>query len=195
MFQLLPAHFIFFLFLFFFSGLLLLRSAELITSSAVRIANYLKWREFVIAFFVLAIGGSIPNLFIGLFSAYANIPELSFGDIVGNNVVDLTLTAALAVLLGQNLIAESRLAKMSSLLTVIVAVLPILLIFDGTLGRGDATALLLIFIFYSMWLLRKRHLYPKEFSANHEEAAKSPSVAFRPYFSFLYSRSIKNIYY
>jgi len=42
----------------------------------------LGWREFVVAFFIMALAGSLPSLFLGINSAIQGIPELSFGDIV-----------------------------------------------------------------------------------------------------------------
>lgn len=175
-----PGQVLSYILLFALSAAILMRSANMLTVSIGRMAKYLHWREFVIAFFVMAIGSSIPNLFVGISSALHNIPELSFGDIVGNNVVDLTIVAALAALFGQNLALESRMARTSSLLTAIVAVLPLFLILDGTLGRGDGIALILIFVFYSGWLLSKRKLYDKVVQNN----GAPPLQAFR---NFLWS--------
>lgn len=175
-----PGHLLSYILLFSFSAVILMRSANMLTVSIGRMAKYLHWREFVIAFFVMAIGSSIPNLFVGISSAIHHIPELSFGDIVGNNVVDLTIVAALSVFFGQNLTLQSRMAKTSSLLTAIVAVLPLFLILDGNLGRGDGIALILIFVFYSGWLLSKRKLYDEVVQNN----GAPPLQAFR---NFLWS--------
>src|SRR3989344_8584600 len=120
---------------------LLYRSAKILVESTINIAQYLKWREFVIAFFVMAIGSSFPNLFVGISSVMHNIPELSFGDVVGNSVVDLTLLVALAVFLGGTLTADSKLVQKSVKFTIFIAILPLLLIVDGVLGRGDSFVL------------------------------------------------------
>lgn len=153
--------------LFALSGFLLLWSANWLVGSVTNIARYLHWREFVIAFFVMAIVSSLPNLFVGITSAIQGIPELSFGDIVGNSVVDLTLVAALAALIGKKLEASSPLIQKSALFTLAIAILPLLLILDRELSRGDGVALLLAFIFYSVWLLSKRKEYGAVF--NHSE--------------------------
>jgi len=72
-------------------------SGELIVKSLIKIAKFLGWKEFVVSFLVMAFVGSLPNLFVGISSALHNIPQLSFGDIIGGNVVDLTLSVALAL--------------------------------------------------------------------------------------------------
>ncbi len=151
------------------SGFLLLWSANWLVGSVTHIARYLHWREFVIAFFVMAIVSSLPNLFVGITSALQGIPELSFGDIVGNSVVDLTLIVALAVLVGKKLEADSPFIQKSALFTLAIAVLPLLLILDKELSRGDGVALLLAFAFYSVWLLSKRKEYTAVF--NHPDPA------------------------
>ncbi|MCX6761049.1 MAG: hypothetical protein NTZ84_03045 [Candidatus Nealsonbacteria bacterium] len=69
---------------------------ELVVSSLMRISIFLGWREFVVAFIVVAFASSLPNLFVGISSALQGIPQLSFGDVAGNNLVALTLGVALA---------------------------------------------------------------------------------------------------
>ena len=49
----------------------------------VDIAKYLNWKEFIIAFFVMAFAASLPNLFVDINAALQHFPEIAFGDIVG----------------------------------------------------------------------------------------------------------------
>lgn len=140
------------------SGILLVRAAHWLVKGVGLMSSFLGWREFVLAFFVMAIAGSVPNLFVGIVSALNGIPELSFGDVVGNSVVNLTLVVAVAVLFGRPLSADSRLVQATSFLTISAAVLPVLLILDGTLSRGDGIVLILLFLCYSFWLFSRRRL-------------------------------------
>lgn len=172
---------IFYLIILLFSALILFRSASWLVQGISRVAQYLGWREFVIAFFVMAIGGYLPNLFVGISSATHGIPELSLGDVMGNAVVDLTLVAALAVLIGSDLLAEGKLVQTSAFLTITIAILPLLMILDGVLGRGDALALIIIFFVYSVWMYRKRKLYVQPFNGNH----KPPMRKFQLFFQGL----------
>ncbi|MCH7604523.1 sodium:calcium antiporter [Patescibacteria group bacterium] len=159
----------FHLLLLLFSAILMAWAANRLVQGITNVARYLKWLEFVIAFFVMALAASIPNLFVGISSALHGIPELSFGDVVGNSVIDLTLVAGLAVLLGANLISESKLVQTSSFFTIIIAILPLLLILDGQLGRGDGAALIFIFILYSIWLFSHRKDFVKTLDRSPEE--------------------------
>ena len=147
-------------------------SSDLIVGGLARIARFLGWREFVVAFFVMAFAASLPNLFVGISSIFHQIPILSFGEIVGGNVVDLSLAIALAVLISNNLPAESKMVQTSAIFTVIIAILPLLLILDGVLGRGDGIVLILAFVFYFLWLFSKRERFTKIYEERKNSAIK-----------------------
>jgi cation:H+ antiporter len=172
---------IFHLLLVVFSAFVLFRAANWLVQGISKIAQYLQWSEFVIAFFVMAIGGSLPNLFVGLSSVAHGIPQLSFGDVMGNSVVDLTLVVALAVLVGSDLLAEGKLVQTSAFLTISIALLPLLLILDGVLGRGDGIALIIVFLGYAFWMFTKRRFYQQTFDGNQ----KPPLKHFRSFLSGL----------
>ena len=146
-------------------GLLFLASSWLV-GALIRIARFLGWREFVVAFFVMAFAGSVPNLFVGVSSAIHKIPQLSFGDIIGGNLIDLTLAVALAVLIGKGLSSESKMVQTSSIFTIVVAIQPLILILDGTLGRIDGVILILTFFFYIFWLFSKKERFTKTYEDN-----------------------------
>ena len=147
-------------------------SGRLLVNGLARIARYLGWKEFVVAFFTVAFAGAIPNLFVGISSALHKIPQLSFGDIVGGNVIDLTIAVALAALIAKGLPAECKVVQSSSIFTVAVAVLPIVLILDGVLGRGDGIILISMFCFYVFWLFSKKERFSKVYQEDEVQIVK-----------------------
>jgi len=146
------------------SALLLFWASTFLIDALVRIARFLGWREFVVAFFIMGIAGTIPNLSIGITSAIHKIPQLSFGDVVGGNVVDLTITVALAALIAKGLPAGGKLIQSSSLFTIAIAILPILLIHDKVLGRGDGIILIGTFFLYIFWVFSKKERFSKSYN-------------------------------
>jgi cation:H+ antiporter len=159
--------------IFIISCLVLPWSGSKLVDGLMKMAKYLGWREFVVAFFIMAIAGSLPNLFIGVNSALHKIPQLSVGDIVGGNIIDLTLAVALAVLIGGiSLPAASKTVQSSAIFTALVAVLPLILILDGSLGRIDGLILFLTFIFYIFWLFSKSERFKKEYKTEKPKIAK-----------------------
>jgi len=155
-------NFLFIIFVFLGSCFLLSYLSSLAIESLARIAKYLGWREFVIAFFIMAFAVSLPNLFIDLNAAFQGHPELGFGDIVGGNLGDLTIVMALAVLFSRKgLSAESDMVQSSAIFTTLIAVLPLVLVWDGTLSRIDGLILIGAFLLYSVWLFSKKEHFKK----------------------------------
>jgi cation:H+ antiporter len=155
------------------SCLILFWSGSKLVEALMGVARYLGWREFVVAFVVMAIAGSVPNLLVGIDSALQGIPQLSLGDVIGGNVIDLTLAVALAVLIAKApILAESRAIQTSVIFTSAVAVLPLILILDGTLGRGDGLILLFAFAFYIFWLFSKEERFRKTYDSQEERPVK-----------------------
>jgi cation:H+ antiporter len=135
---------------------------ELVVDSLMKIATFLGWKEFVVAFIVIAFASSLPNLFVGLSAALHGIPQLSFGDVAGNNLVALTIGVAFAAFFAKGGIpANSRVIQSTAIFTIISAVLPLILVLDSELSRGDGLVLIGLFIFYIIWLFSKKERFSK----------------------------------
>jgi len=142
-------------------GLITLAS-KWVVGALSNIAKFLGWKEFIVAFFIMAFASSAPNLFVGILSALDGISQLSFGDVMGGNLVDLTVVLAIAVFISKTgLGAESRAVQSTAIVTVILAILPLLLISDGTLGRSDGIILIASYLAYSLWLFAKKERFSK----------------------------------
>jgi len=157
----------FFLYLIIFaiSFITLILSSSWLISALIKLAKFLGWKEFVVAFFTMALAGSLPNLSVGLSSVIHQVPQLSFAEIVGGNITNLTLTVALAAIISQRgLTLASRTVQGSAVFTLIVAVLPLLLIADGVLSRTDGLILILTFAIYVYWLFKKEDRFSKPYN-------------------------------
>ncbi len=142
-------------------GLLALAGKWLVGALS-KIAKFLGWKEFVVAFFLTAFSVSLPNFFVGIISALNKVPELSFGDVTGGNVVELTLLVSVAALISKaGLSAQSRTVQGTSIFTMLIALLPLILASDGVLERSDGILLLVAFILYVFWLFQKKDRFEK----------------------------------
>jgi len=159
------------------SAFLMTFSGSLVVESLIRLAKVLKWREYIVGFVVMSLAASTPNLFVGINAALKGIPELSFGEVIGGNVIDLTLGIALGGLISSGLTADSRMVQVSGLFTMGIALLPLLLSLDGHIGRIDAVILLLSFVVYGSWLFSKeerfRKIYGEDSFTDHKSLLKS----------------------
>lgn len=148
----------------------------------VKVSRLLGLREFVMAFLVMAFAASLPNLVVGISSGLRGFPELSFGDVSGNNLIALTLAVGIAAIFAKGGIpARSRMAKTTSWFVTIAALLPIFLILDGELSRLDGVLLILAFIFYIVWMFSKK----ERFTVNLEDNKSVSPLKFRAFFKDL----------
>lgn len=151
------------------SCFLLAFSSRWLVKTLSRIALFLKLKEFVAGFFLMAFAVSLPNLFVGITAALNKIPELSFGDVIGGNIVDLTLVIGLAALLSRNgLSAKSQTVQGSSIFTILIGVLPLLLILDRELSGTDGILLILSYVAYLVWLFSKKERFEKIYNHSPE---------------------------
>ncbi|MBL7155357.1 MAG: hypothetical protein ISS88_02550, partial [Candidatus Portnoybacteria bacterium] len=70
------------------SFFLLILSSNWLIGALTKLAKFLGWKEFVVAFFTMALAGAVPNLSVGLSSIFHRVPQLSFAEIVGGNIID-----------------------------------------------------------------------------------------------------------
>lgn len=140
----------------------------------IQIARYLGWREFIVGFFVMATATTLPNIFVDINAALRGMPQLAFGDVLGGNLIDLTLVLGLAVLFSKKPVpAESKMVQGSALFTGLIALMPLFLIFDGKVTRLDGVILLLAFCVYSWWIFSKEDRFRKVYSKNKKTISKT----------------------
>ncbi|HMO82809.1 MAG TPA: hypothetical protein PKA42_01450 [Candidatus Paceibacterota bacterium] len=160
------------------SGVLLYIAGEFIVASLLKLSRYFKVTEFIVAFFVMAFAATLPNLFVGITSALQGIPELSFGDIMGNNIIALTLAVAVGIFFApkRELPLENQTIQDTTFLTSISAILPLILISDGMISRSDGLVLLLFFFGYVYWMFSKRDRFTKLFEEERIELTRRQAL-------------------
>ncbi len=150
--------------IFIVSCFILVRSGMWVVRALIRIAQFLKLREFIVASFLMAFATSLPELFVGITSAVAGKPELPFGVIIGSNIVALTVMVALGALLGKNLHVKGKVLQKSALYAALASLLPLLLIIDGVFSRKDGMILLAALVFYFVQLIAEEGKFRKVFN-------------------------------
>ncbi len=147
--------------IFIFSCTIFYFTGSWIVGGVIKISYKLGWKEFVLAFLVMAFTASLPNFFVGITSAIRGVPELSFGDVIGGNLIALTIAAPLALMFSfrKEITAFSRTVQWSLFFTLGAAFLPSVLVFNGSLSRIDGLILIMFFVIYVFWLFRKRERF------------------------------------
>lgn len=140
------------LFIVFLAGIILLvRTSGWLVSLLTWMARYLKLSEYIVAFVLMAGATSIPELFIGINSAISGVPSLSLGNVLGANLLDVTLVIGItALILAIPLDGERIAHEAGFIFTLTIA--PLILLLDGTLSRADGAMLIFLFIAYLRYL-------------------------------------------
>jgi len=141
--------------IFVFLIILLLVSSVYTTKSISKITSYLKLEHFAAGFLIMAISTTIPELIVGFESALAGMPVLSFGDILGSNIINLTLVIGIVTLISGGAKFRRDFIRDDSKYMFFIALLPILLALDQNLSRLDGIILLAVFSTYILMMLKR----------------------------------------
>lgn len=152
-------HVLFFL----LSCFLLVKAGEFSVKALIRISQFLKWTEFFVSFILMAFATSIPEFFVGIVSAIRKAPEVSFGNIIGANVINLTLIIGISAIVANGLKLERAVARRDSLYTAFIAVLPIIALLDGIISRADGLILIIVTIFYFYQVFSQKEIFRRIF--------------------------------
>jgi len=144
-------------------------SNQRLIKSIVLISQILSIKEFVLSFLILGFLSTLPNFLTAISSVVRHLPVLSLGDVLGGNIVDLTFAVALATFFTKSGLHFNRKAINTSLIfALFCAALPLLLMADKTLSRGDGLILIFTFFVYLFWLLSKKERYQAVFLEKKE---------------------------
>ena len=127
-----------------------LRGADYLTDGAVCIAQRLKMPEMLIGLTVVALGTSMPELFVSLASALAGTTDIAVANVVGSNIFNVLLIGGLSAAIAPMTIFRSTVKRD---IPVAVAASLLLLGFGlvGEINRLTGALFLLLLIIYMVW--------------------------------------------
>ena len=157
------AEIIIYLVIFLGSCFLLVKSGTWLVQALIRISQFLRWTEFFVSFILMAFATSVPEFFVGITSAIHKVPEVSLGNIIGANVINLTLVVGIGAIMARGLDLETSVAKRDSLYTAFIAILPIIALLDGVISRADAVILIIVTLFYFYQVFSQKEIFTKVF--------------------------------
>jgi cation:H+ antiporter len=137
----------------------LIRSGVYIVRSLVEIAHFLRVSEFTLSFILMAFATTLPEFAIGINSAFSGQPLISLGNILGANILNLSLTLGLVALISGQLIISNRpkeIAASHHWFTLILGAAPLILLIDLKLSRFEGLILILLFLIYLTKLFNLR---------------------------------------
>lgn len=149
--------------IFILSLTVLMLSARFFTKSAETIGKYLGLPSFVIGVFIVGIGTSLPELISGIISVNQQSSEILSGNIIGANISNILLITGLAVVINKRNIALSSGYMYIDLHYLIGSFLFFYIIaYDGDIGVLEAVVGLIMFLVYSVYLIKGEVMEPNE---------------------------------
>ena len=153
---------------------LLVKGADWFVDGAASIAAKLGIPQLVIGLTIVAMGTSAPEAAVSLTAAFHGNADITIGNVVGSNIMNVLVILGLAAL-----ICPMKVAKLTAFVDIPVTLVMSLVLFglgvDGSISRLDAAILLVVFIGYLsyLFLMTKKGLISGE---SEEEVAKIQSV-------------------
>lgn len=133
----------------------LLISANFFTKSAEIIGSWLKLPSFVIGVFIVGIGTSLPELISGILSINNGVSEILPGNIIGSNISNILLITGLAAIINRKkivLISNYLYIDLHYLLGSFIFFY--MIAYDGKINFVEASIGVVIFIIYSVYLIK-----------------------------------------
>ena len=138
---------------------ILVKSGEVLVKVMAVLSHYFKLTEFVFAFILMTLATTLPELIVGITSAAKGASIVSLGNVIGSNLVNLSFILGLVAVLSKGLSIKSKIAKRDSWIIFFIALIPLILVTDGRLSRGEGFLLLIIFGGYVYHLLKQKDAF------------------------------------
>lgn len=141
---------------------------ELFVKSAVSLAQWARWPHAVIGVTVAAFGTSLPELLVAVRAAAEGIPQISLGDVLGSNVINVALVLGIVLAL-TGMRVKGGGTQRDWLVALAAPGIIFTVLSDGRFSRLDAAIVLGCFVVWLLAVLREARSH----------AAKQPKVAAR----------------
>lgn len=128
--------------------LVLAYSSRILIRSLTNMAYFLRISDYAVSFILMGFATSIPELFVALSSGVSGTPALSFGNIIGANILNVTLLLGIIALVAGGIGNRDQSIKTDAWIILMIAVMPLLLVWDGNLDRPDGLVLILLYFWY-----------------------------------------------
>lgn len=137
-----------------FGGLTLVAGAEALVGGASRLALSLGVSPLVVGLTVVSMATSAPELAVSVHAALTGRPDLSVGNVVGSNTLNVLFVLGLAAIITP-LRIDRQVVRQEVPIMITVSFLLVWLAGDGTLGRFEGALFLLLLLGYLLFLVRQ----------------------------------------
>ena len=142
-------------FLILISGLgLLVLGAEYFVSNTSKLGAKLKLNDMLLGITVVALGTSIPEVFVSISSIINDSPELAVGNSIGSNIANIGLIFGISCFFLSKSVLDINLRDI--FLLILSVLISGYVIFDFSISKSDSFILVCFLILFILHLLRQK---------------------------------------
>ncbi len=153
----------------FFSVLVLVKSSDLLTSSAEKIGLLLKIPAFIIGVTIVAIGTSLPELISSIIAVADGSSEIVLANVLGSNITNIFLVLGVAAIFAKKLELSYELLHVDLPLFIGATFLLLLAVIDGEYSFFDAILSLAGVGVYILYSISAKHPEDTKVAKSHLE--------------------------
>ncbi len=139
---------------------ILISGAEIFIHHSSQLGSKLGISDVVIGITLVALGTSIPEIFVSISSILNNAPAIALGNSIGSNISNI------AIIYGLSLFWLSSINLNISLRNIFILILSVLIagwsLYDLTISAGDSVVFIALFILFVLNLFREKPEEDKE---------------------------------
>lgn len=141
------------LLIFLFGAVLVILGSKLLVNSGIEIAKALNIPSLIIGLTAVAVGTSLPELVTAITSAKKKVSDLSIGNIVGANILNLALITGLSAMIRP--LTLDTFTRSYAFSWLFIMVFGLILIFwkKGKMGKKTGILLLSLYVLYNLGLV------------------------------------------
>ncbi len=135
--------------------ILLIKGADIFVEASSKLASKMHIPEIVIGLTIVAFGTSAPEAAISITSAYSGAADLSIGNIIGSNIMNVLFVLGVTGVIASLAVKKNTIRYEIPFVMLITIVLAVLGSIGGSISRFDGMILLglfLVFLGYLYWL-------------------------------------------
>ncbi|MCD6450690.1 MAG: sodium:calcium antiporter [Thermotogaceae bacterium] len=129
---------------------------DITVDSIVEIADMFHLSNSLFALTVVAVGTSLPELVTSVTAANKGHTDLSVGNIVGSNVMNILLIIGVSSIAGKRLVVDVGMYWVDATFLLLTSVILAMMALKGKLRRYDGIILLIIYISYISFVIWRR---------------------------------------
>ncbi len=134
--------------------LFIILSSNAVVMHATKLAEALGVNQTLIGIFFLGIGTGLPELSVMIMSARHKMMNLSMGDLIGSNVVDLLLATGLGGIISSFIVDKRLLAFDIPVLFIFSLILIYYLRKDSRITRMEGISLIILYLVYMIMAIQ-----------------------------------------